>query len=222
MTAERPQIPQSVLDFVGLTPERFAQFEQEAQEEAWQKREALLNSLGAGVENGKLFYKQILTNTVKRYEDFPHDIYVEIPEVSGQIPLRGKESGYFAEELLLTWSNRKKSTTNQISDPEIAAATDKYVVDFVRGIGQAALVRNDLRTAVIALDVSTDGGILNNAFIKEQIEKLPLDRNDHQLRLQIADVIQQRLEELEQRQRQEEERRKKTTRRTQREEHNNN
>ena len=64
--------------------------------------------------------------------------------------------------------------------------------------------------------------ILKKYFSKEQIEKLPLDRNDHQLRLQIADVIQQRLEELEQRQRQEEERRKKTTRRTQREEHNNN
>lgn len=55
--AERPQIPQHLLDFVGLTEEKFAQFDQEAQEEARQRREFLLRELDQGKQKGISFYK---------------------------------------------------------------------------------------------------------------------------------------------------------------------
>src|SRR3990167_5926885 len=59
MTTERSPIPQTVLDFVGLTQEKLTLFDQERQEIERQKREQLLAEFGTGKEAGIELYRQL-------------------------------------------------------------------------------------------------------------------------------------------------------------------
>ncbi|KKR55945.1 MAG: hypothetical protein UU05_C0049G0005 [Candidatus Curtissbacteria bacterium GW2011_GWA1_40_47] len=198
MAERSPILPNvRVLDFVGLTPDKLAQFEQEGLEKERQERQQLLEALGKDKEAGIDLYNQHKKDleSCSRFRDgaprpitLPDDTMIEFRSVFtiDQIP----------DAISRKWSDIKLRSPFE-TDQELTTKTESYINDLIEGFGKKAFEEKDWPSAVNAFDVATEEGVLQSSRLKELIDSLPIERDNHQDRRDIARVIQNRLDKKE-------------------------
>ena len=194
MTTERSDIPQHVLEFVGIDRGRIIQFESERQEEERQRREHLLAALKTVKRKGKELYRIIqgLSDTPQ----LDHSHTVKLPDNIAAIKLYWSldRISKIPDEISSKWQAVRSATKSFETDPELATSADRLIHDLIEGFGEEAFVRKDWPSAVCAFDVTTEGGVLHSLRLQELLTDLPLTKDNHQDRLDIAQAIQDRLE----------------------------
>jgi len=128
----------------------------------------------------------------------PHPI-VRLPGIGVEIKLHwfSQTVSKTPDEISKKWPDVKSITTLFETDPELASKADSYINDLIEGFGREAFDQEDFPSAIRAFDVTTKGGILQSLKFQELITALPLAYDNHQRRLDIAQVIQERLQEKE-------------------------
>lgn len=188
-------INQAALNFVGLPPHVFEQFDAEAAEEARKSREELVIQLQTGTEAGREFYDRIrkagLTpSTLDRTIHLPGNLS------SFQIGVTNRAE--MPDAIARSWDNLPADERDsRLEDPEIGGSANKFVLDLVTGFTLQAFSNKDWQTAINGFDVITGNGVLESVRLQELIKKLPLDRNNYEDRLAIAQAISNRLKAVE-------------------------
>lgn len=179
-------VPQEILNIVGLTESKIANFTRA-------NREELIAVLKAGHSHGDNYYSSINQTSVERPRElripYTDNSLNEIEYLSIAIDEFPVEQ--IPDALLFLWQSKKDSLEHV--DSEIVGRMNTFVMNFVEGIGEEALRKRDFQTAVNAYDAISEEGVEKDPKFQIAIKRFPLERRGYQDHLALARAIQTRI-----------------------------